>query len=415
VRCREGIVLNRIAAGGAQGLESYTRQGGYRALEKALKQTPEGLVREMEASGLRGLGGAGFPAGRKWRTVFEAPGSQKYVVANCDEGDPGAYIDRFLVEDDPHCLIEAMTITAYAVGAQKGWVYVRKEYPQAEAILKRAFAEAGRERLLGERILNGEFSFDLEIHAGGGSYICGEETALLNSIEGRRPEVRARPPFPAQHGLFGRPTLVHNVETLANVPWIIQHGGEAFRSLGFSHSRGNKLVSLNSLFNRPGLYEVEFGVPVRHIVEDLGGGLKTGALQGVLIGGPLAGIVPPNLLDTPFGFEELHAIHAGVGHGGVVAFDKHTSIPELVHHVFSFAAYESCGKCTPCRLGGRRGEEIFQSILGHGPAGPAEQSEWDDIISALRLTSLCGLGTGLAEFAETLRLYYGAELEQCFA
>jgi formate dehydrogenase iron-sulfur subunit len=407
-------VLTRVAAGGARSLESYTQQGGYQSLDKALRQTREGLVREIEASGLRGLGGAGFPVGRKWRTVFEAPTAQKNVVANFDEGDPGAYMDRFLVEDDPHCLIEAMSIAAYAVGAQRGWIYVRKEYPQAEAILRDAIAEARSERLLGERILNGQFSFDLEIHVGQGSYVCGEETALLNSIEGRRPEVRARPPFPALHGLFGVPTLIQNVETLANVPWIVQQGGAAFHGLGFSGSRGNKLVSLNSLFNRPGLYEVEFGVPVRHIVEELGGGLKAGAVKGVLIGGPLAGIVPPHLLDTPLAFEELHAIHAGVGHGGIVAFDDQTSIAELVHHVFSFAAYESCGKCTPCRLGGRRGEEIFQKVLRHDSASQAEKSEWADIAAALQLTSLCGLGTGLGEFAETVRLYYGAELEQCF-
>jgi formate dehydrogenase iron-sulfur subunit len=396
-------------------MDDYTTRGGYLALEKALRRSRDELIAQIEASGLRGLGGAGFPAGRKWRTVSQAAAAQKYVVGNFDEGDPGAYIDRFLVEDDPFCLIEAMTIAAHAVGAQKGWIYVRKEYPEAETILRKALAEARRERLLGRRILNSEFSFDLEIYVGRGSYICGEETALLNSIEGGRPEVRARPPFPALQGLLGNPTLVHNIETLANIPWIIQHGGEEFHQLGFSRSRGNKLVSLNSLFNRPGLYEVEFGVPVRHVVEDLGGGLRTGALRGVLIGGPLAGIIPPYLLDTPLGFEELHAIRAGVGHGGVVAFDEHTSIPELVHHILSFAAYESCGKCTPCRLGARRGEEIFQRILRHSPAGPEEKSEWEEIIAALRLTSLCGLGTGLAEFAESVRLYYGPELEPCFA
>jgi len=415
IRCRQGIVLNRIVAGGARTLEAYTRQGGYQALEQALGQPPEKLVQRIEISGLRGLGGAGFPAGRKWRSVLEAPASQKFVVANFDEGDPGAYVDRFLVEDDPHCLIEAMIIAAYTVGAQKGWIYIRNEYPQAEAILRAALAEARRERLLGDHVLNREFSFDLEIHVGRGSYVCGEESALLNSLEGKRPDVRARPPFPAQHGLWGFPTLVHNVETLANIPWIIQHGGEAFQRLGFSRSRGNKVVSLNSLFERPGLYEVEFGVPVRHIVEDLGGGLKTGTLKGVIIGGPLAGIVPPHLLDTPLGFEELHAIHASVGHGGVIAFDEHTSIPDLVHHIFSFGAYESCGKCTPCRLGGRRVEQIFQHILDRGSAAPTEETEWVEILSALRLTSLCGLGTGLAEFAETVRLYYAKELERCFA
>ena len=415
VRCRQGIVLNRIVAGGARTFEAYVRQGGYQALGKALGQPEEELLRAMEISGLRGLGGAGFPAGKKWRSVREARASRKFVVANFDEGDPGAYIDRFLVEDDPHSLIEAMAIAAYGVGAREGFIYVRNEYPEAEAILRAALAEARRERVLGQRVLHRNFSFDIEIHVGRGSYVCGEETALLNSIEGKRPEVRARPPFPSQHGLLGLPTLIHNVETLANVPWIIQHGGEQFQRLGFSRSRGNKVVSLNSLFARPGLYEVEFGVPVRHIVEELGGGLKTGILKGAIIGGPLAGIVPPRLLDTPFGFEELHAIHASVGHGGIIAFDEHTSIPELVHHVFAFSADESCGKCTPCRLGSRRVEQIFQRLLDQRPGSPALAAEWTDILTALRLTSLCGLGTGLAEFAETARLYYATELEPCFA
>jgi NADH:ubiquinone oxidoreductase subunit F (NADH-binding) len=414
IRCRQGIVLNRIVAGGAPTLETFARLGGYQALEKALRQPQEELVRQIEISGLRGLGGAGFLAGKKWRTVFEAPTAEKFVVANFDEGDPGVYIDRFLVEDDPHTLIEAMTIAAYAVGAQKGLIYVRNEYPRAEAILRAALTEARREHFLGERVLNSEFSFDLEIVIGRGSYVCGEETALLNSIEGKRPEVRARPPFPAQHGLFGRPTLIQNVETLASVPWIIQHGGEAFQRLGFSRSRGNKVVALNSLFERPGLYEVEFGVPIRHIVEDLGGGLKNGTLKGVILGGPLAGIIPPQLLDTRLAFEELHSIHASVGHGGVVAFDEHTAISELVHHVFSFGAYESCGKCTPCRLGSHRIEEIFRLVLERGASGSEEQSDWAEIISALRLTSLCGLGTGLAEFAETVRLYHAEELQRCF-
>jgi formate dehydrogenase iron-sulfur subunit len=390
------------------------RQGGYQALDGALNQPVQATILAIERSGLRGLGGAGFPAGRKWRTVQEAPAPRKYVIANFDEGDPGAYIDRFLVEDDPYALIEAMTIAAYAVGARQGYVYVRAEYPRAEAILRAALADARREGFLGRRILKSDFMFDVELHFGRGSYVCGEETALLNSLEGKRPEVRARPPFPAQQGLFGLPTLVHNVETLANVPWIVRHGGDAFQSLGFSKSRGNKVVSLNSLFARPGLYEVEFGVPLRHIVEDLGGGLRTGTLKGIIVGGPLAGIVPPHLLDTRFGFEELHGIHASVGHGGIVAFDEHTSIPQLMHHVFSFGAYESCGKCTPCRLGSRRAEQILRRFLAPGTASQAEDHEFTDLVAALRLTSLCGLGTGLAEFAESARLYYAAELEPCF-
>jgi NADH:ubiquinone oxidoreductase subunit F (NADH-binding) len=414
VHACEPIVLARIANGGARTLDEYRRGRGYIALEQALDTSRERIIGEIETSGLRGRGGAGFPTGKKWRAVFGQQSDQKYVIANADEGDPGAYIDRFIMEDDPHCLIEGLAIAAYAVGATKGYIYVRNEYPEAHAVLQDAISEARNDGLLGEHIFRSPFSFDVELIPGRGSYVCGEETALLNSIEGRRPEVRVRPPYPTEHGLFGKPTLINNVETLANIPWIICHGGDAYRRFGFAKSRGTKVVSLNSLFNRPGLYEVEFGIPVRRIVEDLGGGLKTGSIKGVIIGGPLAGIIPPHLLDTLFGFDELRAIGASVGHGGVVAFDVYTSIPELIHHVFEFGAFESCGKCTPCRLGSRRIEEIFRSVLKSGDAPLKARMEWQEIILALRETSLCGLGSGLAEFAESALRYYGEELDPCF-
>jgi formate dehydrogenase iron-sulfur subunit len=363
---------------------------------------------------LRGRGGAGFPTGKKWRAVSLERSPEKFVIANADEGDPGAYIDRFIIEDDPHCLIEALAIAACAVGASKGYVYLRCEYPEAFESLKRAIDEARSAGLLGTGILAKEFTFDIEIVVGRGSYVCGEETALLNSIEGRRPEVRARPPYPTTHGLFGRPTLINNVETLANVPWIIDRGASAYRQLGFSNSHGTKVLSLNSLFNRPGLYEVEFGKTVREIVFEIGGGLKTGGASGVIIGGPLAGIIPPSLFDTPLGFEELHAIGASVGHGGVIAFDSNTSVAELMHHVFSFGAYESCGKCTPCRLGSREVELIFDQAIRGDACRNSGRSELGDLIEALRMTSLCGHGTGLAEFAASVQRYYREELEQCF-
>jgi formate dehydrogenase iron-sulfur subunit len=306
-----------------------------------------------------------------------------------------------------------MTIAARATDASKAWIYVRAEAPRAAEILRTAITEARGAGLLGQRILGRDFPFDIEVFVGHGSYVCGEETALLNSIEGRRPEVRVRPPYPTEHGLWSQPTLVNNVETLVSVPWIVEHGGEAYHALGFSNSPGTKAVSLNSLFKSPGLYEVEFGVTVRHIVEELGGGLRAGKLKGTIIGGPLAGIIPPHLLDTPFGFEELHAIGASVGHGGVVAFDEHTSIAALMHHVFSFGAYESCGKCTPCRLGSRRIEQVFADIVRDGATNYWDEKECERIISALKLTSLCGLGTGLAEFAESALRHYGKELELC--
>jgi len=413
IRSREGIVLRRLSEGGARTLSAYRRQGGYETLETALMRPREEIIRAVEGSALRGRGGAGFWAGRKWRAVFDQSVAQKFVVANADEGDPGAYMDRFLLEDNPHALIEAMAIAGYAVGASKGWIYLRKEYPEAQMVLQRAITEARAGGLLGERVLNSDFGFDIELFIGQGSYVCGEETALLNSIEGKRPEVRARPPFPTEHGLFGQPTLVNNVETLVNIPWILSHGEEAYRALGFSKSRGTKVLSLNSLFHRPGLYEVEFGVTVRHIVEELGGGLRTGKLKGVIMGGPLAGIIPPHLLDTRFGFEELHSIGASVGHGGVIAFDEHTSIVELMHHVFSFAAYESCGKCTPCRLGSRHVEHTLEEVVKNGATNYWDEKDCEQVISALKLTSLCGLGTGLAEFAESALRHYGKELELC--
>lgn len=407
------ILLERIIKGRAKTLDTYLQKDGYTALKKAVGLQREEIVTAIEKSGLRGRGGAGFPAGKKMQAVFNETSREKYMVANADEGDPGSYSDRFLMEDDPFCFIEGMTIAALAVGAKKGYIYLRNEYPEAFSILEKALEEARRHNFLGEKILNNNFSFNIQLVTGKGSYVCGEETALLNSIEGKTPQVRARPPYPTQSGLWGKPTLVNNVETVANIPWIIKNGSQAYNSLGFSKSQGTKLISLNSLFNHPGLYEVEFGVTLRYIVEEIGGGLKRGNIKGVIIGGPLAGIIPPSLFDTPFGFEELRTIGATVGHGGIVAFDKEISIPKLVHHIFSFGAFESCGKCTPCRLGSSRIEEIFSRVLEKGSTCET-RSEWDDIISAMAETSLCGLGTGLAEFAVSAMKHYPEEIIKCF-
>jgi len=411
---KHGIVLGRLAAGGARSIVAYESHRGYTALRKALQTGPESILSALEISGLRGRGGAGFPTGRKWRAVASQPPGDKYVVANADEGDAGAYIDRYLMEDDPHALIEGMILAAYAVGANKGYIYVRREYPLADSVMRGAIAEARAAGWLGSRIGGKDFSFDLEVYTGHGSYVCGEETSLLRSIEGQRPEVMARPPYPTERGLFGRPTLLNNVETLVNVPWIVEHGGEAYAAMGFSKSRGTKALSLNSLFNRPGLYEVEFGMPVRRIVEEVGGGLRGGGkIKGVLIGGPIIGMIPPEHIDTPLGFDELASIGAGVGHGGVIAFDEHTAIADLVEHVFSFGAYESCGKCTPCRSGSGRVEEIFANARA-GDAWKKDLLECRDLVTALKLASLCGHGTGLARFAESILRYYPKEVEACF-
>ena len=375
------------------------RGSDYHGLQAAVKLTPEEVIAELEKSGLRGRGGAGFPTGKKWRACAQQPSAEKHIVANADEGDPGSYVDRFIMEDNPHSLIEGMLIAAYAVGANRGVIYLRCEYPEAGPILRRAIEEAASRCT---------FPFTIELSIGRGSYLCGEETAMLNSIEGKRPFPRTRPPYCTEHGLYGQSTVVNNVETLATVPWILEHGGERYRQLGFSKSRGTKVLSLNSLFNRPGLHEVEFGVTVRDIVERFGGGLRDRPPQGVIIGGPLAGIIPPHLFDTRFGFEELHAIGAGVGHGGVVAFDERTSIPELVNHVFSFGAYESCGLCNPCRLGTARIEEMFSS------PGNGSLREFKALVANLKLASFCGHGTGLAEFAESVLRYYEKELAAWF-
>ncbi len=415
VRSRSAVVLERLAKGGAQTLAEYRRHGGMAGLERAITLGPQKTIGEIEASELRGRGGAGFPTGAKWRVAAERSSPEKYVVANVDEGDPGAYIDRFIAEEDPYCLLEGMAIAARAIGAARGAIYVRCEYPSAIRSLQLALEGARAGGLLGPHVSGADFSFDVDLVVGRGSYECGEETALLNSMEGRRPVARIRPPYVAERGLWGMPTIVNNAETLANVPWIMRQGPARFASLGIPGSRGTKVVSLNSLFRLPGLYEVEFGVTLSAIVEEIGGGLASGALRAIMIGGPLAGIVPPHLLGTRLGFSELHAIGASVGHGGIIAFDEHTSIPELIHHVFSFGAYESCGQCTPCRLGGPTIEEIFARIA-RGQAGtPPERIEWEELVAALKLASLCGLGTGMAEFAESILRYYSEDLRSCFA
>jgi formate dehydrogenase iron-sulfur subunit len=406
--------LERILHGNARALSTYRAHLGYHALEAALKAPPSDILRAVELSGLRGRGGAGFSTGTKWKSVAAQTAKNKHVIANADEGDPGAYIDRYLLEEDPHALIEGMLLAAHAVEGTHGWVYLRSEYPAAREVLERALQEARDATLLGRDCLGQGRSFDIEVRMGGGSYVCGEETALMRSLEGRRPEVTARPPYASERGLFGQPTLINNVETFVNVPWILRNGADAYHELGFSRSRGTKVLSLNSLFWRPGLYEVEFGTSLRHVIDDLGGGLLEGStLKGVIVGGPLAGIVPPQLLETRLGFEEMRAIGASVGHGGVIAFDQHTSILELLHHVFSFGAFESCGKCTPCRVGSAEIENALGGLLAGARARPWSAGNCEGILKALHWTSLCGLGTGLAEFAESALHHYGKELEPC--
>ena len=414
-RCPQPIILQGVADRSALDLDSYRASGGYEALKAALRRPPKAIIDAVERSQLRGRGGAGYLAGLKWRAVEAQPIGEKYVVANADEGDHGSYIDRFLMERVPHRLLEAMLLAGYGVGARKGTIYLRKEYPDSLVALERALEEASQAGLLGRDVLGSGFGFEIEIFVGQGSYVCGEETSLLNSIEHRRPEVRARPPFPTERGLFGRPTLVNNVETLASVPWIVLHGADAYAAIGTSSSCGTKAVSLNSLFQRPGLYEVEFGVPLRWIFDELGGGLKSGSIKAAIVGGPLAGLIHPSEFDTPLDFDAMRAIGASVGHGGIVAFSQDTRMIDLLAHVFAFGAHESCGKCTPCRLGARALQRRFAHCASGGSLTPAEAEEARATLAALRATSLCGHGTGLGEFADSLIAKFGKELEPCFA
>ena len=409
VFARESVLLANAVRGGVRDLPAYLAQGGGKALRAALQSTPSAILETVAASGLRGRGGAGFPTGRKWRAVADAINKTKYIVANADEGDPGAFSDRVLIETDPFRLIEAMLIAAISVGATQGFIYLRREYETAARVLARAIEQARAASWLGSHVLDSAYTFDLELVIGAGSYLCGEETAMLNAIEGRRPEVRLRPPQITECGLFDRPTLVNNVETLCAIPWIIENGGEAYRQLGTADNAGTKLLSLNSLFVKPGVYEVEFGISVREIIDVLGGGLRRGHLKGVMIGGPLAGIIPPPLFDTPLTHEALHAIGCAVGHGGVIAFADDTSIAEIVAEVFRFGATESCDKCTPCHLGTQEISQAFNT------GKPMTAQRWRDLVDALAATSLCGHGRGLAEFALAIETHYGEELCACLA
>ncbi|MBV6458306.1 MAG: NADP-reducing hydrogenase subunit HndC [Fimbriimonadaceae bacterium] len=406
IHCDEPIVLAGVSDGSQQDYAAYRAAGGYTALERVIRSAPEWAIEQLELSQLRGRGGAAFPAARKWRAVHGQDESRKFVVANADEGDHGSYIDRFIIERTPHRLIESLLIAGHAVGADKGYIYLRKEYPVAEEKLRAALKEATAEGWLGG-------NFELELVIGQGSYVCGEETSLLNSIEHRRPEVRSRPPYPTQAGLFGAPTLVNNVETLASIPWIMLNGGEAYAKKGIGQSRGTKAVSLNSLFKRPGLYEVEFGVPLRTILKDIGGGLKASTIKAVMVGGPLAGVVRPEEFDVAFGFEEMQAIGASIGHGGIVAFDDLTRMPDLLAHIFSFGAVESCGKCVPCRIGTGRAQALFDRIAQEGELSVAEAVELKSLLQALRLSSLCGHGTGLAEVAASILAKFPEEFPSC--
>jgi NADH:ubiquinone oxidoreductase subunit F (NADH-binding)/NADH:ubiquinone oxidoreductase subunit E len=345
------------------------------------------VSREVSASGLRGRGGAGFPASVKWSSAAESPSDgPRYLICNGDEGDPGSFVDRLLMEHDPHRVLEGMALAAFAARATHGFVYVRSEYPRAAAALRGAVEEARAGGHLGTDVHGSGWSFDIEVFEGAGSYVAGEETSLIHSMEGLRGEVTARPPFPTERGFLNRPTVVNNVETLCSVPWIVGRGGSEYARLGMGDSRGTKVVCLNERFRNPGAYEVELGVGLDYIFDGLGGGLREeGGLRAVQVGGPLGGFVSASQLDTPLSFEALREIGADLGHGSIVAVDARVSGAELLEHIWNFAAAESCGTCAPCRIGTKRGQETARDATM-----PAD--EYARLLRTMELGSLCAFG-----------------------
>jgi formate dehydrogenase iron-sulfur subunit len=383
-----------------------TRAGDWSGLKRAVRDlTPEALLEEVKAADVRGRGGAGFPAGTKWQFARAAEGEQKFIVANGDEGDPGSYIDKYLMERNPDLLLEGMALAGFAVGAGHGFVLCRSEYPWSKPTLDAAIDRARAAGVLGEDILGSGFSFDVTVMEGAGSYVVGEETALLACLQGLRGTVSARPPFPAQRGLHGMPTVVNNVETLCNVPFVAGRGAEAYRALSPGATPGSKLVCFNERFARPGVYEVRFGTTMRELCEQLAGGLVDGrTIKAVQIGGPLGGILPASLLDTPFDFDALAAVGCMVGHGGLLAFDDRTDMREVARHLLHFGANESCGKCFPCRIGLRRAHEMFEA------EARVDRVRLQALLETLELGSLCAHGGGMPAPIRSLLTHFPDEL-----
>lgn len=373
-------------------LAAYRDLGGYAGLTRALTMEPADVVAEVTASGLRGRGGAGFPAGIKWKTVLDRTAEVKYVCCNADEGDSGTFADRMLIEGDPFTLIEGMTIAAYATGATVGYIYLRSEYPDAAATLRRAIDIAYAHGLLGEGIAGSSLTFDLYVRVGAGAYIAGEETSMLESLEGKRGEVRAKPPIPALAGLFGKPSVVNNVLTLGAVPMILADGGAAYAALGTGRSRGTQVFQLAGNVARGGIVEVDFGVSLRELVEDYGGGTFSGRpVKAVQVGGPLGAYLPAENLDVPMDYEALIAVDAMLGHGGIVVHDDTMDAAAMARFAMEFCAKESCGKCTPCRIGSIRGVEVIDRIR-HGQDREANLVLLDDLCETMTKGSLCALG-----------------------
>lgn len=406
------IALRNCGVINPEEIDEYIAQDGYAALAKVLTEmTPDEVIQLMLDSGLRGRGGAGFPTGLKWKFAAANKADQKYACCNADEGDPGAFMDRSVLEGDPHSVLEAMAIAGYAIGASQGYIYIRAEYPIAVNRLRIAINQAREYGLLGKNIFNSGFDFDIDIRLGAGAFVCGEETALMTSIEGKRGEPRVRPPFPALKGLFGKPTVLNNVETYANIPQIILKGAEWFRSIGTEKSPGTKVFALGGKITNTGLVEVPMGTTLREVVEDIGGGVPGGhTFKAAQTGGPSGGCIPAKLIDTPIDYDNLIAIGSMMGSGGLIVMDETTCMVDIAKFFLEFTVDESCGKCTPCRVGTKRLLEILNKITsGNGTMEDIDKME--ELCYYIKENSLCGLGqTAPNPVLSTLK-YYRDEYE----
>lgn len=413
---QERVVLANGGVINPDRIESYVAHGGYAALEKALTtMKPKQVIEEVRTSGLRGRGGAGYPVASKWSLLAASGGDTKYVVANGDEGDPGAYMDRTIMEDDPHRLIEGIAIAAYATGASHAYIYVRAEYPRAIERLDRAIRVARRNRLLGRKILDTKFNLNVEVRIGAGAFVCGEETALMASIEGRRGTPRLRPPYPTESGLWGNPTMINNVETLANIAPIVNRGGDWFSSLGTPKSSGTKVFALAGDISNTGLIEVPMGTKLRDIVEDIGGGVPDGGtFKAAQTGGPSGGCIPSKFLDTPVDYESLRELGSIMGSGGLIVMDDGQSMPNVAKYFMEFSMDESCGKCTPCRAGTVQMHSLLERITA-GNGTKQDLRDLEHLCSVVRDTSLCGLGQAAPNPVLSTLQYFRPEYEQLIA
>jgi NADH-quinone oxidoreductase subunit F len=409
---QQRIVLRNSGRTNPESLDDYLANDGYQALEAALKTSPEKVIETMIASGLRGRGGAGFPTGLKWKFALAEVNAKKYVVCNADEGDPGAFMDRTVLESDPHAVLEGMAVQAFATGANEGYIYCRAEYPLAIERLNIAIAQAEEKGYLGDNILGTDFCLHLHIKEGAGAFVCGEETALMASIEGERGMPRLRPPFPAQSGLFGKPTTINNVETLASVPWILRNGAEAYAAIGTEKSKGTKVFALAGKIKNGGLVEVPMGITLREIIEEIGGGTGTSrAVKAAQLGGPSGGCVPADLFETRIDYDEVTKTGAIMGSGGMIILDETTCMVDVARYFLDFTQLESCGKCTFCRVGTKRMLEVLTRIC-EGDGVPEDIDLLEELAVQIKDTSLCGLGQTAPNPVLTTLRYFRNEYEE---